>query len=196
MRRRLTPGSALGLCALVVAVASSSLPAALAGTATGAGRMAGIVDRARHADDADALRGHRPIDPGSKAIGTRRARGRVLVLDAQGRIPARALPEGAAAGGGVPDIVVRAYEAPGSSTYQATATAWCMTGERQIGASGHVKSPYDEQPMPLAPYFTQTGNPATTGTVNPDGFSVVSEAPPGQTVVAQALCASVRSSTG
>ena len=168
----------------------------MAGTATGAARTAGTVDRVRHADDADRLRGHRPIDPRSKAIGTRRARGRVLVLDAQGRIPARALPEGAAAGGGVPDIVVRAYEAPGSSTSQATATAWCMTGERLIGASGYVKSPYDEQPTPLAPYFTLTGNPAATGTVNPDGFSVVSDAPPGQTVVAQALCASARPSSG
>jgi hypothetical protein len=192
MRTLPSPGTLFGAAALVVSVAFSSLPAAVAGTAAGAARAVGIVDRARHADDADTVRGRRPIDPGSKLIGTRRARGRLLVLDGNGRIPKRALPKGTPAGGAVPDIVVRSYEAQGSSSYRATATAWCLNGERLIGAAGYGRDPYNAQPMPLAPFFTLTGNPATTGTVNPDGFSVVSEAPPGQSVVAQALCASVR----
>jgi hypothetical protein len=183
MRTIPAPGTLFGAAALVVSVAFSSLPAAVAGTAADAASAVGIVD-------ADTVRGKRPIAPDSKAIGTRRARGRLLVLNANGRIPKRALPKGTE--GAVPDIVVRSYEAQGSSTTRATATAWCLNGERLIGAAGYGRDPYNAQPMPLAPYFTLTGNPATTGTVNPDGFTVVSQAPPGQSVVAQALCASVR----
>ena len=97
-RKLLQPANVMAFTALCVSVAFSSLPPAMAETVASAAKAGGIVKRAKSADNAKKLGGLKPIKASSKAVGTGKARNRLLALDKTGKIPVRALP--AVQGGG------------------------------------------------------------------------------------------------
>jgi hypothetical protein len=88
----LTPANVMALTALCVSVAFSSLPAAMADTVASAAKATGFAKRAKSADNAKKLGGLKPIKASNKAVGTKRAKNRLLALDKSGKIPAKALP--------------------------------------------------------------------------------------------------------
>ena len=91
-RKLLQPANVMAFTALCVSVAFSSLPAAMADTVASAAKATGIVKRAKSADNAKKLGGLKPIKASNRAVGTGKARNRLLALDGNGKIPARALP--------------------------------------------------------------------------------------------------------
>jgi hypothetical protein len=91
-RKLLQPANVMAFTALCVSVAFSSLPSAMADTVASAAKATGIVKRAKTADNAKKLGGLKPIKASSRAVGTGKARNRLLALDGTGKIPARALP--------------------------------------------------------------------------------------------------------
>jgi hypothetical protein len=99
MRSHFSPATVMAALALCISVGFSSLPAAVAQTASSAAAKAGIVKRSKTADNAKKLGGLKPIKANSKAVGTRKAANKLLALDKSGKIPARALPALTVAGG-------------------------------------------------------------------------------------------------
>jgi len=100
MRRNpFQPANVMAFTALCVSVAFSSLPSAVADTVASAAKAGGIVKRAKTADNAKKLGGLKPIKATSGAVGTGKARNRLLALDDTGKIPARALPAVTSGGG-------------------------------------------------------------------------------------------------
>jgi hypothetical protein len=120
MRKLGHPSTLLATLGLMVSVGFSSLPSAVAAGASDAAGALGLADasakrvvnltvrKAKVADKARRLGRYKPIAPSSKAIGTAKARKRVLVLSSKGKVPARALqaavagPQGPAGPSGAP----------------------------------------------------------------------------------------------
>lgn len=88
----LQPANVMALTALCVSIAFSSLPAAMADTVASAAKATGFAKRAKSADNAKKLGGLKPIKASNKAVGTKKAKNRLLALDKSGKIPAKALP--------------------------------------------------------------------------------------------------------
>jgi hypothetical protein len=99
MRSHFSPATVMAALALCISVGFSSLPAAVAQTASSAAAKAGIVKRSRTADNAKKLGGLKPIKAANKAVGTKKAKNHLLALDSKGKIPISALPTTTGPGG-------------------------------------------------------------------------------------------------